>query len=64
MEIETWKDLIFALQNMTEQEVKEAINYEVSRYKRESFIKRMHQRYCILRNKSERDRLLKGETLL
>ncbi len=60
----SWREFMATLPNMNEQQLAEAINYEVSTYRREKFITRMHQRYSRLRVDRERKQLLNQEILL
>lgn len=60
----TWRELMTTLPSMNEQQLAEAINYEVSTYRRKNFIARMHQRYSRLRADREREQLLNQEILL
>lgn len=64
MTFDSWKDLIAKLPSLTEDELREAINLEVSLYKRKNFISRMHMRYAKLHAAREREALLAGEILL
>ena len=64
MEIESWKDLMRKLPTMTEEQLRLAINYEVSRFRRKVIITRLHQRYCKLVAARERAALLDGTMLL
>ena len=63
-EIEGWRDMLARIGSMTEAELANCINYEVSRYKRPTIIKRLHQRYAKLFTARQREELLRGETLL
>jgi len=60
----SWRELIQEVGALTEQELRESINFEVSTYRRAAFIKRMHQRFERLRSARERAELVAGETLL
>lgn len=64
MVIESWKHLMSILTSLTEEELKNAINYEVSTYKRKAVIERLHQRYNKLHCAREREMLINGEILL
>ena len=61
---ETWRDLMTNLNKLSEDELRQSINFEVSTYGRASFIKRMHMRYEKLRSTRERHQLINKETLL
>ena len=58
-----WETLIAQVGQMDENTVKAWINYENSTYKRKSFLTRLHQRYCKLRDARERDELWAGRLL-
>ena len=60
----SWRELMADIMKMTEQELKDSINLEVSTYRRKRFIERMHMRYERLRSERERTELVAGETLL
>jgi len=62
--IQGWKDMHTRIRTFTEDELRAIINYEVVKYKRPTILTRLHMRYCILRDKRERDELLAGEILL
>lgn len=58
----SWRELNEKLSNMTEEEVLKMLQIEISREKRASYIQRLHQRFCTLRDARERMELLKGAT--
>ena len=60
----TWREFMLILPTMNEQQLAEAINYEVSTYRRKNYITRMHQRYSRLRADREREQLFNQEILL
>lgn len=60
----SWRELMTKLMSLSEQDLRESINYEVSTYKRKRFIERMHMRFERLRSERERAQLIAGETLL
>lgn len=62
--IMSWRDLLEKLPKMGEDDLREAINYEVATYKRKVVITRLHQRYSRLRADRERQMLISGEHLL
>jgi hypothetical protein len=59
-----WREFIAQLRMMTEPELKNAINYEVSTNNRSSVVIRLHQRYTKLRATRERNELIEGSVLL
>lgn len=61
---ETWRAMLARIGDLTEQQLVEAINLEVSIYRRKIVINRLHQRYSKMRAARERALLLKGELLL
>jgi hypothetical protein len=64
MRVENWVVLNNKLMSYTEDELWMLIEHEIDHDKRPTFIVRLHQRYCILRNTRERVELLeklKGE---
>ena len=62
--INSWNDLITVLPDMTEEQLRVTINYEVSKYRRKALIKKMHQRYAKLNAARIREELVNGTTLL
>lgn len=56
----SWRALNEKLSSMTEEEVLKMLQIEVSKDKRASYIQRLHQRFCTLRDARERMELLKG----
>jgi hypothetical protein len=62
--IESWVELVKVLPEMDEEQLRVAINYEVSKYRRKALIKKMHQRYARLNAARIRTALLNGEVLL
>jgi hypothetical protein len=64
MEFENMKHLYGTLSTMTEDQLRNAINYEASTYKRRTLLARMHSRFSKLRSARERSALVKGEILL
>ena len=62
--INSWNDLVTILPDMTEEQLRVTINYEVSKYRRKAIIKKMHQRYAKLNAARIRQELLDGEVLL
>ena len=64
MIIQNWSHLHSVLLSLSEEELKETINFEVSNFKRKIIIERLHKRYAKLRNSRERPLLMRGEMLL
>ena len=58
MRIENWVVLNSKLMSYTEDELRMLIDYEIDNDRRPTFIVRLHQRDCILRNTRERVELL------
>ncbi len=50
-----WKELNDAISSMTEDEVLTALNEEIDGKSRWSIVNRLHQRFCTLRTKRERE---------
>jgi hypothetical protein len=50
-----WKKLNEAISSMTEDEVLTALNEEIDGKRRWTIVNRLHQRYCALRAKRERE---------
>jgi hypothetical protein len=59
----TWEELVAALATMDENTTKAYLNHEISTHKRKSYITRMHQRYCKVRDERERVAVLGGQLL-
>ena len=55
-----WRSLAATLTNMAEDEVKRLLDLEVTHYKRPAIVRRLHQRYSILRTQRERKSILEG----
>lgn len=58
--IANWQVLNKTIARMSEMDVKNALNRELVGNRRKDVIKRLHQRFCILRNARERDELMKS----
>ena len=58
-----WKELTSALNSMDEPTVRAYLNHENSTHKRKSYLIRLHQRFCTLRDARERDEVLTGSLL-
>jgi hypothetical protein len=59
----TWRELLPTIGIMTEGELKNALNYEVSTTNRKTIVVRLHQRYTKVRMFRERLSIRKGELL-
>jgi hypothetical protein len=59
----TWRKLVTLVGSMSEDDIKNALNYEVSTTNRSSIVLRLHQRYTKVRMFRERIALRKGELL-
>ena len=59
----TWVELTSALNGMDEQTVRVYLNHENSTHKCKSYLTRLHQRFCTLRDEREREEILKGALL-
>ena len=60
-----WREAIKQINNLTESELVEALEFEVSNVRRWSIVERLHARLTIVRGKREREeyrRLIKGES--
>jgi hypothetical protein len=59
-----WREAIKQINNLTEHELIEALEFEVSNVKRWSIVERLHARLTMVRGKREREeyrRLIKGD---
>lgn len=63
MTVGSWEEFIKDLPKLREDQLKQLINYEISTSRRQSFVERMHQRYCKLRMQRERKELMSGGLL-
>jgi hypothetical protein len=52
--------MIAVLSDLTEEQLKGALDAELKTHKRPAIARRLHQRYSALRTARERDELLKG----
>ena len=59
-----WKDLMARIGTFNEDELRMAINYEASAYRRRTILNRLHMRYCKLRDAREREEIVSGQRLL
>ncbi len=55
-----WRSMIAVLSDLTEEQLKQALDAEMKTHKRPALARRLHQRYSALRTARERDELLKG----
>ena len=55
-----WRSMIAVLSDLTEEQLKGALDAELKTHKRPAIARRLHQRYSALRTARERDELLKG----
>ena len=55
-----WRSMIAVLSDLTEDQLKAALDAELQTHKRPAIARRLHQRYSALRTARERDELLKG----
>lgn len=53
-----WRSLAATLTDMAEDEVKRLLDLEVTHYKRPAIVRRLHQRYSILRSARERAEIM------
>ncbi len=56
-----WRELNVVLHTLDEGTVKDLLDHEVKYGKRKSVIRRLHERYTMLRAKREREELLKED---
>jgi len=56
--LEDWRRLMGALSKMSEQDMLDLMNYEKLSYRRKYVAERIHQKYCAVRKKREREELL------
>ena len=62
--INSWNDLTLVLPEMSEEQLRATINFELSSFNRKSMIIKMHQRYSQLQTQRIRKALLAGEATL
>ena len=60
---DTWRGLLERVADMTEDELKSALNYEIVTTNRSSIVLRLHQRYTKVRMFRERDTIKNGGLL-
>ena len=63
-EFNSWRDLTGVIMQMTEEELRQSINYEVAKRRRKSVIERLHMRYAKLHADRVRKELVAGTTWL
>ncbi len=61
--LSNWGKLNADIKELREDQLKSLINYEISTKARATFVERLHQRYCMLRDARERAELLGGQLL-
>ncbi len=59
----SWNQFVAEINFMDEDTLKNAINFELANGGSKSIITRLHQRYCKLRNKREREELFANQNL-
>ena len=62
--IKTWADMVDRIKDLSEEETKGLLNYEIVKYNRRTIVLRLHQRYCSLRRDRERREMMEGKILL
>lgn len=55
-----WRSMIAVLSDLTEEQLKAALDAELKTHKRPAIARRLHQRYSTMRTARERVELLKG----
>lgn len=55
-----WRSMIAVLPDLTEDELKAALDAELKTHKRPAIARRLHQRYSALRTARERVEIIKG----
>ena len=55
-----WRSMIAVLSDLTEEQLKDALDAELKTHKRPAIARRLHQRYSAMRTARERVELLKG----
>jgi len=55
-----WRSMIAVLSDLTEEQLKDALDVELKTHKRPAIARRLHQRYSAMRTARERVELLKG----
>ena len=55
-----WRSMIAVLSDLTEDEVKQALDVELKTHKRPAIARRLHQRYSAIRTARERAEIMVG----
>ena len=55
-----WRSMIAVLSDLTEDELKQALDAELKTHKRPAIAQRLHQRYSAMRTARERVDIMKG----
>lgn len=58
--LQNWREFLDVINNLDEQQCKEALTIEVAGKKRKIIAERLHQRYCKLRTQRERAELMEN----
>ena len=56
----TWHQVCAQLTNMTEAQISDLLNEEITEHKRPAVVRRLHQRFSILRAARERAAIMEG----
>ena len=55
-----WRSMIAVLSDLTEDELRDALDAELQTHKRPAIARRLHQRYSAMRTARERVQIMKG----
>jgi hypothetical protein len=55
-----WRSMIAVLSDLTEEQLKDALDVELRTHKRPAIARRLHQRYSAMRTARERVEIMKG----
>jgi hypothetical protein len=55
-----WRSMIAVLSDLTEEQLKDALDVELKTHKRPAIARRLHQRYSAMRTARERIEIMKG----
>jgi hypothetical protein len=55
-----WRSMIAVLSDLTEEQLKDALDVELKTHKRPAIARRLHQRYSAMRTARERVEIMKG----
>jgi hypothetical protein len=55
-----WRSMIAVLSDLTEAQLKDALDVELKTHKRPAIARRLHQRYSAMRTARERAEIMKG----